>query len=69
MALLMLHGLTCLSFLRIPFSWIPIVINVFFDRLLSVSKLPDIDAVFVSDNIVSNYRFCFREKVMKMKVI
>jgi len=41
MALLMLHGLTCLSFLRISFSWIPIVIDVFFDRLLSVSKLPE----------------------------
>jgi hypothetical protein len=37
--LLMFYGLTYLSFLRISFSWIPIVIDVFFDWLLSFSKL------------------------------
>jgi hypothetical protein len=41
MDLLMLYDLVCLSFLRIPFSWIPIVIDVFFDRLLSFLKLPE----------------------------
>jgi hypothetical protein len=35
----MFYGLACLSFLRILFSWIPIVIDVFSDRLLSFSKL------------------------------
>jgi hypothetical protein len=39
--LLMFYGLACLSFLRISFSWIPIVIDVFSDRLLSFSKLPE----------------------------
>jgi hypothetical protein len=37
----MFYNLTCLSFLRISFSWIPIVIDVYSDRLLSFSKLPE----------------------------
>jgi hypothetical protein len=41
MDLIMLYGLTYLSFFRISFSWIPIVIDVFSDRLLSFSKLPE----------------------------
>jgi hypothetical protein len=63
---LMFYGLACLSFLRISFSLILIVIIVFSDQLLPFSKLPD-------------YRhcICFRqyridfvfEKKMKMKVI
>jgi hypothetical protein len=41
MDLLMFYGLACLSFLRISFSWIPIVIDVFSYRLQSFSKLPE----------------------------
>jgi hypothetical protein len=41
MNLLMFNVLTCLSFFRISFSWIPIVIDVFSDRLQSFSKLPE----------------------------
>jgi len=41
MALLMCYSLACLSFSRISFSWIPMIIDVFSDRLLSFSKLPE----------------------------
>jgi hypothetical protein len=41
MDLLMFYNLACLSFLRISFSWILIVIDIFSDRLLSFSKLPE----------------------------
>jgi hypothetical protein len=41
MALLMFYSLSCLSFFRISPLWIPIIIDVFFDRLLSFSKLPE----------------------------
>jgi len=40
MVLLMFHGLACLLFFRISFSWIPIIIYVFIDWLLSFSKSP-----------------------------
>jgi len=53
MALVMFYGLAYLSFSRISFSWIPIVIDVFFDRLLSFLNYRNIGVVFVSDNIVS----------------
>jgi hypothetical protein len=37
----MFYGLAYLSFFMISFSWIPIVIDVFSDRLLPFSKLPE----------------------------
>jgi hypothetical protein len=53
MDLLIFYGLACLSFLMILFSWIPIVIDVFSDRLLHFRNYWNISAVFVSNNIVS----------------
>jgi hypothetical protein len=50
MALLMFYGLAYLSFSRISFSWIPIVIDIFSDRLTSFSKLPEYRS-----------RICFRQ--------
>ena len=51
MDLLMFYGLACLSFLRISFLCIMIVIDVFF--IDSYRNYQNIDVVFVSDNIVS----------------
>ena len=67
MDLLMFYGLACLSFLRISFSQIPIVIDVIFDQLLFFFRnYHNIDAIFVFDNIVS---ILFSRKQVKMKVI
>jgi hypothetical protein len=65
--LLMFYGLTCLSFLRISFLWIPIIIDVFFDWLLSFSKLPE----YRRRIRIRQYRidFVFEKKKVKMKVI
>jgi hypothetical protein len=41
MDFLMFYALACLSFFKISFSWIPTVIDVFPNRLLSFSKLSE----------------------------
>jgi len=66
MALLICYSLTCLSFLRISFSWILIIIDVFSDRLLSFSKSLE----YRCHIHFGQYRtdFVFKKNV-KMKVI
>jgi hypothetical protein len=67
MDLIMFYGLAYLSFFMISFSWIPIVIDVFSDRLLPFSKLPEYQCCIR----FRQYRidFNFEKKNVKMKVI
>jgi hypothetical protein len=67
MDLPMFYGLACLSFLRISFSWIPIIIDVFSDWLLLFSKLLE----YQRRICFRQYRidFAFKKKKVKMKVI
>jgi len=65
--LLMFYGLACLSFLRISFLWIPIVIDVFFRSTTIVFEITGISAPYSFPTI--SYWFYFREKNVKMKVI
>jgi hypothetical protein len=66
MALFMFYSSACLSFFNIV-SWISIIIDIFFDRLLSFSKLLE----YRCRIHFRQYRidFVFEKKNMKMKVI
>jgi hypothetical protein len=66
-ALLMFYSLACLSFFSISFSWIPIIIDIFFDWILSFSKLPEYQCRIR----LRQYRIncIFKKKNMKIKMI